>query len=310
VSTRAIPGALAAAGCTAATAGSWRETLRLLYGVFKLRIGIAIALCAVAGAAIAGGPAMEAWRVAAVALCVLLSSAAAGAFNHLAEQDLDARMRRTRRRPFVTGRFVAGGRWYAAVGALLLASVVGASLAGNAASAAYTFLGAFTYGVVYTVWLKRRSWTNIVIGGLAGSFAVLAGAAAVDPALGPAPVLLALVLFLWTPPHFWSLAFVFREDYAAAGVPMLPVVVDARTAARIVLAHVLALVAISLVPVLYGLGAVYLAGALVGGAWFVATSLWFLREPSRERAMGNFRASLAQLTLLLVAAVADGLFAT
>ena len=99
---------------------------------------------------------------------------------------------------------------------------VAAALATNWLAALYLFLGAFTYGVVYTVWLKRRTWLNIVIGGLSGSFAVLAGAAAMGATLSPAPIILAVVLFLWTPPHFWALAFACKKDYAAAGVPMLP----------------------------------------------------------------------------------------
>ncbi len=127
-------------------------------------------------------------------------------------------------------------------------------------AALYVFLGAFVYAVVYTVWLKRRSWTNIVIGGLAGSFAVLAGGAAVDPALGPLPALLALVLFLWTPPHFWSLAIAYHAEYSAAGVPMLPVVVGPQRAARIVFASTAALVGASLLPGLFGAGPVYMAG--------------------------------------------------
>ena len=94
-------------------------------------------------------------------------------------------------------------------------------------AAAYVFLGAFTYGIVYTVWLKRRSTWNIVVGGLAGSFAVLAGAAAVDPSPQVIPTVLAVALFLWTPPHFWSLAAAKGQDYAKAGIPMLPVVVPA-----------------------------------------------------------------------------------
>ena len=132
-----------------------------------------------------------------------------------------------------------------------------------------SFLGAFFYGVVYTVWLKRRSWLNIVVGGLAGSFAVLAGAAAVDPQLGPLPLLLALVLFLWTPPHFWSLAIANQADYAAAGVPMLPVVVGPQRAAHVVLASTVALVAASLLPGFFGAGPIYLVGAALGGAHFV-----------------------------------------
>jgi protoheme IX farnesyltransferase len=281
------------------------EAIGLLYSVFKLRIGFAIMLCALAGIAVTAGPAPGGWQTALLALAVLASSAAAGAFNHYVERDLDARMARTRGRPFVTGRFAAAWYWPAAIGAMLVASVALAAYAANAASALYIFLGAFVYGVVYTVWLKRRTWLNIVIGGLAGSFAVLAGAAAVDPALGAVPVILALVLFLWTPPHFWSLAFAYKDDYAAAGVPMLPVVMGEAKAARIILSHTVALVGLSLLPFFYGLGWIYLAGAASGGALFVRASAALARQPGRLAAMRNFHASLAQLGLLLTGAMLD-----
>lgn len=280
-------------------------TLKLLYSVFKLRIGFAIMLCALAGVAITPGGELSAWQVSLLALAVLLSSASAGAFNQYVERDLDARMRRTRKRPFVTGRLETSWVWPATIGGLLLLSVLGAAWATNPVAALYVFLGAFTYGVVYTLWLKRRTWLNIVLGGLAGSFAVLAGAAAVSPALSPASLILAVVLFLWTPPHFWSLAFVHKRDYAAAGVPMLPVVVPAETAARVILMHTVALVALSLLPVAFGLGWIYLAGALIGGVHFVRTSLALVRQPTAAAAMTNFRASLAQLSLLLLAAIVD-----
>ena len=118
---------------------------------------------------------------------------------------------------------------------LLVAGVASAALVLNGAAALYIFLGAFFYAIVYTVWLKRRTWMNIVIGGASGSFAVLAGAAAVDPVMSPVPILLALVLFFWTPSHFWSLAIAKHQDYANAGIPMLPVVIgDRRTAAAAV----------------------------------------------------------------------------
>jgi protoheme IX farnesyltransferase len=214
-------------------------------------------------------------------------------------------MRRTRNRPFVTGRFRAGGWWLAGLAALLLFAVAAAALAINVAAALYVFLGAFVYGIVYTVWLKRRTWLNIVIGGLSGSCAVLAGAAAVDPGLAAAPILLAVVLFLWTPPHFWSLAFAYREDYAAAGVPMLPVVMGEARAAWVILGHTVALVAVSLLPAAFGLGWIYLLGAAAGGALFVVTSLRLALEPDRRTAMTNFFASLVQLSLLLAAAMLD-----
>ena len=123
-------------------------------------------------------------------------------------------------------------------------------------SALFVFLGAFTYGIVYTVWLKRRSTWNIVIGGLAGSFAVLAGAAAVDPTPQVVPVVLAIVLFLWTPPHFWSLAAAKGEDYARAGVPMLPVVAPAYAWTLAILTHTVALVRLVAGPALVRQGPV------------------------------------------------------
>jgi protoheme IX farnesyltransferase len=278
---------------------------RDLVSVFKLRIGLAITLSALGGIAVSPGPLPEAWRLALLALAVLLASASAGAYNQLAERDLDARMQRTRGRPFVTGRLTAGLLWPAVILALLLLAVAMAALAVNGWAALYTFLGAFTYGVVYTVWLKRRTSLNIVVGGLAGSFAVLAGAAAVDPGLSPAPVILAIVLFLWTPPHFWSLATALHEDYARAGVPMLPVVMGDAACARIILAHTLALSLIALLPALYGMGWIYLAAALLGGALFTWQSVCLMLRPTRREALRNFLASLAQLTLLLAGAMLD-----
>ncbi|HRO59796.1 MAG TPA: heme o synthase, partial [Burkholderiaceae bacterium] len=211
--------------------------MKALLNLFKLRIGFAIALTAVAGLMIAPGGAIEGWQAAVLTLAVLVSSAAAGAFNQFYEVDLDARMARTQRRPFVTGRMRHHGGWLALIVALTGIAVAAAWLATNAAAALYTFLGAFFYAIVYTVWLKRRTPWNIVIGGSAGSFAVLAGAAAVQPSLSAEALLLALVLFLWTPPHFWSLSIVYRDDYARAGVPMLPVVKGDRYAAWVIFAH-------------------------------------------------------------------------
>ncbi|MEZ5482524.1 MAG: UbiA family prenyltransferase [Porticoccaceae bacterium] len=150
---------------------------------------------------------------------MLGASAAAGAFNQYAERDLDARMARTRSRPFVTGAASHNKSWLWLIAALLLISVGMACWMFNFASGFHVFMGAFVYGVVYTLWLKQRTVWNIVIGGAAGSFAVLAGAAAADPSLNMPSLLLAAVLFLWTPPHFWALAIVLHKDYATAGVP-------------------------------------------------------------------------------------------
>jgi protoheme IX farnesyltransferase len=176
----------------------------------------------------------------------------------------------------------------------------------NGYVALYVFLGAFVYGVVYTLWLKQRTAWNIVIGGLAGSFAVLAGAAAITPDLAPAAIILALVLFLWTPPHFWSLAIILHKDYAAAGVPMLPVVIGDAAAAKIILLHTIAVVTLSLLPVLFGMGIIYLAGAVIGGLIFLRRSIELTRDPGPAAASRNFGASLLQLGLLLLATIVDG----
>ncbi len=280
-------------------------TVGQLWSVFKMRIGFAIMLCALAGLAVTPGPQPEAWQVVLLALAVLLSAASAGALNQYVERDLDARMLRTKRRPFATGEYQAGPLWLSAILLVLFLSVAMAAFALNIYVALHVFLGAFVYGVVYTVWLKTRTWLNIVLGGLAGSFAVLAGASAVDPNPAPAPLILAVVLFLWTPPHFWSLATVMHKDYAKAGVPMLPVVVGDALAAKIILGHTVALVLLSLLPAAYGLGWIYLAGAISGGAWFILASIKLVLRPGPLAAMANFKASLLQLGLLLLAAILD-----
>jgi heme o synthase len=282
------------------------DQLRLLSNVFKLRIGGAITLCAIAGMAATPGASLPFWKIVVLGLAVFLASASAGAFNQHVERGLDARMNRTRSRPFVTGVLQPGWPWLASVAALLVLAVGGAALVLNAHVALYVFLGAFVYGVVYTVWLKQRSAWNIVIGGLAGSFAVLAGAAAITPDLAPASIILAVVLFLWTPPHFWSLAMVLHKDYARANVPMLPVVIGDEAAAKIILLHAVAVVALSLLPAAFGLGLIYLAGAVIGGALFLRRSVDLVRNPGPEAALQNFKASLLQLGLLLTAAIIDG----
>ena len=276
-----------------------------LQNVFKLRIGFAIMLTALAGLAMTPNADLSILEVSALAVAVLVSAAAAGALNQYLERDLDGNMARTANRPFVTGVFQAGPKWLCAIILLLAGAVILAWSVLNFATALYVFLGAFFYGVVYTVWLKRRSWMNIVIGGLSGSFAVLAGVVAADPDLATAPVLLAVVLFLWTPPHFWSLAMALHKDYAAAKVPMLPVVIGDGPAARVILAHTVALVALSLLPFAFGMGWLYLAGAVIGGGYFILRAVQLVRAPGPVLAMKTFFASLIQLTLLLVTAIAE-----
>ncbi|TXI31913.1 MAG: protoheme IX farnesyltransferase [Ottowia sp.] len=280
---------------------------RTVASVFKLRIGVLIMLTALAGLAISPAPAPTAWQVVLMALAVLVASGSAGAFNQFVEADSDRVMKRTRGRAFASGALRAGPAWLALIVALLVAAVGATWVWINGTAAAFLFLGAFTYGVVYTVGLKRRTWMNIVFGGLAGSFAVLTGAAAADPAIGTLPMLLALVLFLWTPPHFWSLAIANRDDYASAGIPMLPVVFGVERAARIVHLNTVVLVAASLLPVAFGAGAVYLVAAVAGGLYFLRRTQALARDPQRRTAMAAFFASMVQLSVLVAGVAVDAM---
>jgi protoheme IX farnesyltransferase len=280
---------------------------RAVLSLFKLRIGVLIMVTALVGLAVTPGASLTAAQVLVLALSVLVASASAGAFNQYAEHEADRLMKRTASRAFATGALPHHASWLLLMAAMLAGAVAAAWAMLNAAAAAYVFLGAFFYGVVYTLWLKRRSAWNIVVGGLAGSFAVLAGAAAADPTPGAHGWLLALVLFLWTPPHFWSLAIANRADYMAAGVPMLPVVVGERRAAWIVFASTVALVAASLAPLAWGAGWIHALGALTGGAWFLRKSWQLARQPARGTAIAAFLASIVQLSALLAGATLDAL---
>ena len=276
-----------------------------LVNLFKLRIGVIMAITALVTMIVTPGQMTSAWDAVILSLAVLMASASAGAFNQYYEWDLDAHMPRTSNRPFVTGVFKRDYRWLIAIIALLVFSVGWAAVTLNEMAALFIFLGAFSYAIVYTVWLKRRTWMNIVIGGAAGSFAVLAGAAAIDPGLGPIPIILAIVLFLWTPSHFWSLAIAQHDEYKNAGVPMLPVVVGDHLAAKAVLWNTLLLVGFAILPYFYGMGWIYLFGAVSGGGYFIYRNIQMVHEPTRKTAMSSFFASLIQLVVLLAFAVVD-----
>jgi protoheme IX farnesyltransferase len=279
--------------------------MRTVLSLFKLRIGVLITITALVGLAVTPGAVLTPLQVTALALAVLVASASAGAFNQYVEYEADRLMRRTRNRAFATGALRHHPVWLVVMALLLVGAVALAWGALNPSAAVYTFLGAFFYGVVYTVWLKRRTAWNIVIGGLAGSFAVLAGAAATDPSPGPIAWAFAFILFLWTPPHFWSLAIANRADYEAAGVPMMPVVLGDARASRIVLASTAMLVMASMAPLALGMGWIYAMGAVPAGAYFIRKSWQLASAPSRATAMGSFFASLIHLGTLLAVAALD-----
>jgi protoheme IX farnesyltransferase len=249
------------------------------------------------------------WPEALTAVCVLLGTAfvagGASALNAWLERDVDARMSRTRERPLPAGRLSADQalRFGAAISGLglLVLFVVGGGLA--------AFVGALTlvhYVGVYTLWLKPRSPQNIVIGGAAGAAAPLIADAAVNGSIGIWGIALFAIVFLWTPPHFWAIALYREEEYAAAGLPMMPAVVGAPRTRRRMLGYALAGIPVSLLPWLLGeLGLAYATAAVLLGGWFVACIVRSMRADDRLEDRRVFFASIAYLWLLFAAMLVE-----
>jgi len=274
------------------------EGVRLTLALSKPPVTLLLVCTALVAAVVAGRGMVTPAQLILLALAGTLSCAGAAWVNHYLDQDIDAVMLRTRNRP-LPGRRV-NGIAVAAVGIALIATGIRVGLLLNLTVATCVFLGAFVYTVVYTFWLKRRTAWNIVVGGAAGSFAVLAGWATVQPEFSPAAWGLAALLFLWTPPHFWSFAIVYAEDYRRAGVPMLPTLIGAPQSAWVILLHTLAVIGASVVPVLVGAtpGWIYRTVAIGAGAYFLVASLRLVLQPDPRRAWKNYKASSLYLGLL------------
>jgi heme o synthase len=247
------------------------------------------------------------WLVAATVLGGTLAAGGANAMNMVVDRDIDRVMLRTRNRPLASGRLTARAALTFAVGIELAAfAFLWATV--NLLSAALAVAACLFYVFVYTLWLKRSSASNIVIGGAAGAVPVLVGWTAVTNSLDWPPVVLFAVIFYWTPPHFWALAIRYRDDYARAHVPMLPVVASLRTTAVRIVLYTLLLWALTLVfaPVA-GMGDIYIAAALVLGAVFTWLAVRLLRENSPQAAMRVFTWSITYITLLFAAIALDQL---
>ncbi len=297
----------------AAIAGAGRLTWRTYMEMCKPRIGMMIMLTALV-TYLAIAPQINGIQALALALAMLLGSASSSVFNHVYDRDIDRLMARTARRPMASGLIEKPQGMLLFAAALLISGVGLAAAALNWVAAAHLFLGAFVYGIVYTVWLKRRTWWNIVIGGAAGSFAVLAGAAAADPGVWLLPMLMAVILFLWTPSHFWALAILLKDDYAAAKVPMLPCLVGEARCARAIMVNTLLLIAAVMVPVAVGaLGWIYAAVAGLASLRFLQQNCRLLKSPNRTEARKVFLGSMIYLLGIFIAVLLDrhlpGLFA-
>jgi protoheme IX farnesyltransferase len=247
------------------------------------------------------------WLMVATVIGGTFAAGGANAINMYVDRDIDRLMDRTRNRPLVTGVMSPAAALTFAIG---LEVVAFAWLWGfvNLLSAVLAVAACLFYVFVYTLWLKRTSKSNIVIGGAAGAVPVLIGWSAVTNSLAWPPVILFGVIFVWTPPHFWALAIRYRDDYARADVPMLPVVANMRTVAIRIIAYTVVLWALSLLftPVA-GMGAVYLVAAVVLGAMFLWLSIRVLRQPTPAMAMRLFGYSITYITVLFAAMAVDEL---
>ena len=283
-----------------------RSTLLAYVRMTKPRLMWLLCLVAAAGMALAAGPALTARTAVATLVGGVLAIGASGTFNHVLERDLDRRMQRTADRPLATDQ-VGPKRAFAFGVALAVASVsVFASI--NLLAAALGLAAIGYYSVVYTLVLKPNTVQNTVIGGLAGSFPALIGAAAATNTVGPGALLLGAVIFLWTPAHFYNLALVYRDDYERGGVPMFPVVRGEAATRTHILAYLGAtLLAAAILAAVAGLGPLYAVVAVVFGAIFLWTVVALHRRPSRTTAWRAFHASNAYLGAVLIAIVVDAL---
>jgi heme o synthase len=269
--------------------------------LFKARIVVLLLFAAVGGYFLGAEGHVEWPALLVLLLSGALAAMGSSALNEYIERDKDALMKRTKRRPLVTGAIAHPG-WVPYVGTAMIAVPVLAILPFNWAMAMSLAAGAFVYVVIYTLWLKPRTSLNIVIGGAAGSFAVLAGGAAAGKAADPGVLALALLLFFWTPIHFWALALVYREDYARAGVPMLPVTTTPRAAAFWGLLHGIAAGITALAMALHpGLGPVYVLPVLAITIALLVQGAALVNDPSKRRAYGVFHTSNFFLAVVLLA---------
>jgi protoheme IX farnesyltransferase len=279
-----------------------------LMALFKVRIVFLLLFTAVAGAFLAAGGWPGAGTLSLLLVTGGLAASGASALNEYLEQDRDALMMRTRqRRPLVNGSITRPG-WvpYVAVAMIVLPSLL--VLPSNPALSFFLLLGAIIYVGVYTLWLKPRTLLNIVIGGLAGSAAVLSGSAAAGAWNDSGALLLSLLVFVWTPTHFWSLAIVYRDDYERGGVPMLPTQTTVRRSAIWVLLHTLPTVLAALALASHSaLGWLYFVPVGLASVDLVACNVRLVFEPTAKRAFSLFKVSNLYLALVLLLICVDAI---
>jgi protoheme IX farnesyltransferase len=289
---------------TAAAARPGTRQLLLDYlDLTKPKVQSLLLLTTVTTMEVAGDP--SAGRVALTCLGGYLSAGGAGAVNHYWDRDIDARMRRTANRPIPSGRVSPAAALCFGIGLATLSFVLMSATVG--VLAASLALGGFVgYVGVYTMWLKRRTHHNIVIGGAAGAMPPLVGWAATRGSLSWTAIYLFAIVFYWTPPHFWALSLLMKKEYAEVEVPMLPVVRGEAETRRQIVLYSLLLYAVTQLPFCVGaFGGIYLVCSIVLGLTFVGGAVWLYRRPTRANALRLYLFSMLYLALLFAAMVAD-----
>jgi protoheme IX farnesyltransferase len=253
---------------------------------------------------VAGSPSI--WLIVATCIGGYLSAGGAGAVNHWYDRDIDAQMERTASRPIPAGRIAPRVALCFGI-ALAVLGFVELTLTSNVLAASLSFSGFLGYTLLYTAWLKRRTWQNIVWGGAAGAVPPLVGWAAVTGELSGLPIYLFAIVFFWTPPHFWALSLLMKDEYAKVNVPMLPVVRGEDETRRQILLYSVLLYAVTQLPFCGGggLDAIYLVASLVLGVVFIGLAVALKRNADRRAALRLYLFSLLYLALLFVAMVAD-----
>lgn len=281
-------------------------SLRDYFAVVKPRIIPLLVFVALGSAVVAAKGLPPIPVLVGVLLGGTLASAGSLSLNSYLEMGIDSRMKRTMNRPLPAQRIVPANHALVLGLALLAAGIATALLTINLVATFFIAFGAFVYVPVYTIWLKPRTVWNIVLGGFAGSCSALAGWYAVSAAGSVVAWILAALVFVWTPSHFWSLAVIMEEDYASVGIPMLPSVVGPQRASKYIVANTLILIPVSLllVPFLFGWGLlVYLAGVVVFDGFLLATNIKLLRSPTKGNAFLAFKFSAPYLAVVFLVAM-------
>jgi protoheme IX farnesyltransferase len=273
-------------------------------GLLKLRIVGLLVFVSLVATVTASRGAVEPARLLLLAVAGALAAGGASLLNHYFDRDIDALMDRTKGRPLPAGRVSPHRACWLGILLVVLSLLLSSRL--NYLTSAYILLGALIYVGIYTIWLKRRSAANVVIGGAAGSCAVLAGYASMEGNTSLAALLIALLIFLWTPPHFWAFAMVHGRGYRKASIPMLPVTHGDARATRLILLHTVLLVQASLLLYAFGyFGTLYLITAVLFGLPFVAFNAWLLMRPSRGLAWQSYKLSGLYLVVLFTGMLLD-----